>query len=106
MHYSIKTLANMLFDHNIPFEVTTDAEGNENNQIWYPSREKSVCDVICHKYSYGYECGLLEMMGLTTTEDDVDGYLTPEDVFERIWRHWVENHTRVLITMKDEESDY
>lgn len=110
MHYSIKTLADMLFDHCVPFEVTTDADGNENNQIWYPSKENKVCDVICHKYSYGYEQGLLEIMGLLTEKeseiDSVAGWLTPEDVFERIWRHWVKNHTRVLITMKDEENDY
>lgn len=89
--YAIKVLANLLTRFEIPFEITTDAIGNTANQIWYPSRDESVCDVICHKYSYGYECGLLEMMGLTTTEDDVDGYLTPEEVFERIWRHWQKN---------------
>lgn len=110
MHYSIKTLADMLFDYCIPFEVTTDADGNENNQIWYPSKENNVCDVICHKYSYGYEQGLLEIMGLLTENeseiDSVAGWLTPEDVFERIWRHWTKNYTQVLIIMKDEESDY
>ena len=110
-HPSIKTLADMLFDHCIPFELTTDAEGNEWNQIWYPSKKNNVCDVICHRYSYGHERGLLEMMGLTTEEEDkiyfgVVGYLTPEEAFERIWRHWTKNHVRVLVTMKDEVDGY
>ena len=109
-HPSIKTLADMLFDHCIPFELTTDAEGNERNQIWYPSKKNNVCDVICHRYSYGYERGLLEIMGLLTEEesevDSVVGWLTAEDVFERIWRHWTKNHVRVLVTMKDEVDGY
>ena len=37
-------------------------------------------DVVIHPYSYGYESGLLEMMGpMVRTEDCVKGYLTAED---------------------------
>lgn len=110
-HYSIKRLADMLLDHCVPFELTEDAMGNEKNQIWYPSKDKPICDVICHKYSYGHERGLLEMMGLTTKEEDeiyfgVVGYLTPEEAFECIWRHWFDNHEQVLVTMTSEDDDY
>lgn len=109
-HYSIKRLADMLLDHSIPFELATDAMGNDKNQIWYPSRDKSVCDVICYDGTYGYEHGLLEIMGLLTEEeseiDSVVGWLTPEEVFERIWRHWSDNHEQVLVTMTDEDDNY
>lgn len=110
-HYSIKRLADMLLDHCVPFELTEDAEGNEKNQIWYPSEDKPICDVICHKHSYGYEQGLLEISGLTTKEEEeifygVRGWLTPEEVFERIWRHWFDNHEQVLVTMTSEDDGY
>ena len=110
MTKEIRRLLDMLIDYCIPFDITTDACGNEYNQIWYPSKEESVCDVICHEYSYGHDAGLLEIMGLLTEEesevDSVAGWLTAEDVFERIWRHWTKNHVRVLVTMKDEVDGY
>ena len=110
MTKEIGKLINLLFDHCIPFEVTDDACGNRYNQVWYPSKEESVCDAICHEYSYGYEMGLLEMMGLLTENeskvDSVVGWLTAEQVFERIWRHWFDNHKQVLITMTSEDDGY
>lgn len=82
-------LITMLLKAQIPFELTKDAEGNINNQIWYPSKDECVCDVISHKYSYGGKDGLLEIMGLLTEEekryDDVVGFLTAGEVFIRIW---------------------
>lgn len=53
---------------------------DEGNVLW---------DAICHKGSYGYESGLLEIMGDIVYEsereyDDVVGWLTAEDVIERI----------------------
>lgn len=96
MTSAIKKLSDMLTAANIPYELTTDAEGNSNNQLWYPNRENNIMDAICHKYSYGGDEGLIEIMGLLTEEeaeyDDVIGYLTPEDVFERITQHYHSNH--------------
>lgn len=44
-------------------------------------------DAICHYGSYGYEDGLLEVMGSPVLRDDEDddvrGYLTAEDVIKR-----------------------
>lgn len=40
-------------------------------------------DVICNRGSYGCEQGLLEGMG-SIFEDDVEGWLTAEDVIKRI----------------------
>lgn len=63
-------------------------------QICYPEDgENRVCSIILHSGSYGREQGLLEIMGLlkpdeeTCDGDDVAGYLTAEDVFERIKAH-------------------
>lgn len=54
-------------------------------QVLYPSAEYTVCDAVCHWGSYGHERGLIEIMGLVETlEDDVEGYLTAEEVFRRI----------------------
>lgn len=46
-------------------------------------------DAVCHKGSYGYEEGLLEIMGSLVTEeerkyDSVVGWLTAEDVVKRL----------------------
>lgn len=61
-------------------------------QICYPEDgENRVCSIILHSGSYGREQGLLEIMGLLKPDeeqcDDVVGYLTADDVFERIKAH-------------------
>ena len=63
----------------------------ERHQICVPSdiMGEWQWDVICHKGSYGYEEGLLELMGTLLTEeelryDTVRGYLTAKDIIERI----------------------
>ena len=61
-------------------------------QICYPEDgENRVCSIILHSGSYGRGEGLLEIMGLLKPDeeqcDDVVGYLTAEDVFERIKLH-------------------
>lgn len=56
--------------------VVFDSEGN---RLW---------DAICHFRSYGYEQGLLEVMGDTVVResdgDSVCGFLTAQDVIDRI----------------------
>lgn len=63
--------------------------------ILYPNNIIRECSVICNPYSYGGKEGLLEIMGLLTKEesenDDVIGWLTAEDVFNRIKKDWKEN---------------
>lgn len=54
------------------------------HQIIVPSKQNREWDVICHPGSYGYKEGLLELMGNISRNDDVEGYLTAEDVIERI----------------------
>ena len=45
-----------------------------------------VSDAICDWGSYGHEKGLIEVMGypLCEIEDDVEGYLTADTVYERL----------------------
>ena len=86
----MKKLEIMLDTFNVPFEITRHYSGTK--QIWYPSRENPVCDVICFYGSYGFEYGLLEIMGLVNEEkihDSVEGYLTAKEVFDRIWDDYI-----------------
>ena len=47
-------------------------------------------DAICHPGSYGYEAGLLEVMGdpvLSDPRDYVEGDLTADEIYKR-WQKW------------------
>ncbi len=84
----INKLADMLTAANIPFELTPAWDGF---QIVYPANgDARVCDAVCHSGSYGHQDNLLEIMGLVDVEevgDEVEGWLTAEDVFKRIQEH-------------------
>lgn len=82
----MEKLIEMLQLGGVPHEVTLNMG---TKQVWYPNKKEPVCDVICHKYSYGYEKGLLEMMGLTDEEDDVEGYLTAQEIYNRIGEYYI-----------------
>ena len=87
----ILSLKGMLEKAKIPFVFSKVFGGYH---IEYPSNTGRVCSVIEHDYSYGREKDLLEIMGLLTKkemnreQDDVLGYLTAENVFQRIEKHW------------------
>lgn len=81
----ILELAKRLDELNIPYEVNCVIE--ENDQLRFCWCE---ADIICHRYSYGGDQGLFEIMGgeLMTSEelerDSVVGYITMEDAVNRI----------------------
>jgi hypothetical protein len=88
-------LHGMLAGNDIPHAITRFLDGW---QIWYPATDHPdicVMDAIEHMGSYGKEVDLIEIMGLLTPEeaehDVVVGYLTAEDVFERIKKHLSES---------------
>lgn len=56
------------------------------DQISVPCKGECKWDAICHPGSYGYDEGLLEIMGDIVSEDeeDVVGWLTADDVIKRI----------------------
>ena len=81
-------LINLLISAKIPFEVV---ELYDMPYVCYPSAENCICDAVCHGDSYGHEQGLLEIMGLNTDPtDDVEGWLTAEEVFKRIAQDYKE----------------
>ena len=84
----MEKLIDLLNTYHIPHMIT---ENLGTPQVWYPSYQHCVCDVICHRYSYGGQRGLLEMMGLVDEDDigdSVEGYLTADVVFGRIHAHY------------------
>lgn len=89
----LNKLEKYLKDNKIPYQRIDERGQSEFNllskylerhQIIYPNKEMHLWDVICHPGSYGYDEGLLELMGNISRTDDVEGYLTAEDVIERI----------------------
>jgi hypothetical protein len=91
----ILRLKAMMEIDGIPFEFT---EFHNGYHLSYPQFGKNVvCSVIEHDSSFGRYEDLLEIRGLMTDKElevedgDVLGYLTAEDVFNRIHEHWVLN---------------
>lgn len=67
------------------------------HQIIVFDKGKRIWDAICHYGSYGYEEGLLEVMGepvvMPNDGDSVCGHLTAKDVIER-WEEFKRNGGR------------
>lgn len=89
----IDRLAMLLSEDNIPFEKNeTHAYGIEMAGIKYPNSKNFVCSAIQGDYSFGGKENLIEIMGLLTPEeeerDEVVGYLTADEVYKRIKKHW------------------
>ena len=89
-YQEILKLDRMLTDASIPHTLDRLFDGW---RVCYPTREEPelVMDAIEHYGSYGKDEDKLEIMGLLTPDeeehDSVLGYLTAEDVFERIRKH-------------------
>ena len=89
-YQEILKLDRMLTNASIPHTLDRLFDGW---QVCYPTREEPelVMDAIEHYGSYGKDEDKLEIMGLLTPDeeehDSVLGYLTAEDVFERIRKH-------------------
>lgn len=94
-------LKEMLEQADIPFEFfdrrleIPDFKTLERYHIEYPKSYESgerVCSVIEGWSTYGAEENLLEIKGLLTPEeeqyDSVCGFLSAEEVFERIKHHY------------------
>ena len=87
----------MLTICGIPFETKSHALSG-NIQLYYPSIATQVCDVICENFSYGGTEGLLETMGLVDEDidDDVQGWLTAEEMFIKIRDHYINEKSRLM----------
>lgn len=82
MRNEITKLAQMCFNANLDIEINPMYMGTQI--ILYENGER-VGDAAYGVSNYGYSDGLLEIMGkgVRRTDDDVEGWLTAEDVFER-----------------------
>lgn len=88
----MEKLASLLTEAKIPFLKTDGLICG--TQIVYSPNGKKVCDAICNRHSFGGADGLLEIMGLVDEKeigDAVEGWLTAEEVFNRIKKHWEEH---------------
>ena len=45
-------------------------------------------DIVCHEMSYGGKDGLWESMGFDWDEEDVTGYLTAQEVIDRLKEYY------------------
>lgn len=100
MNYTeIFRLKEMLEEAHIPFVFADERFGNDNYifyhyHIYYPStflEGNCVCSVVQGSGTYGNNANLLEIMGLLKPDESgesVKGWLTAEDVFERIKEHY------------------
>lgn len=76
-------LTRLLDKLDIPYEEPVAMQGGQQIKFnWCDG------DVICHKYSYGSNMGLLETMGFKMDDDDVSGHLTPLMALEIILHEW------------------
>ena len=80
-------LVNWLAENKYPIEVR-DLHGGKQVIVKDEKGETSF-DVIFHMYSYGYGLGLLEVMNgsmrmSTFDDDEVEGYLTADEIIERV----------------------
>lgn len=109
-------LKTMLEDAGIPFQWeentrTKAVTGFEFYRIFYPAfdDEHRVLSAIQGYGTFGEEQDLLEIMGLTTPDEEdygggVVGYLTAKDVFARIYKHYNKG-VRFMKTVKVIDED-
>ena len=71
-------------DHEPDVEVPSCFPQLNWHQIISYTEDGRKWDAICHHGSYGNEKGLLEIYGSITKGNDVEGWLTAQDVIDRI----------------------
>ncbi len=85
-------IARRITHERIDEEEIIDEKGRvirmDRHQIFVPEEgENCRWDAICHRGSYGWKQGLIEICGTLVTEEDDDtvvGYLTAKDVIKRM----------------------
>ena len=73
----IAKLARGLKERGIPYNMRAHVDGLQIVADGW--------DAVCFTYSYGAQRGLLEVMGrVITGNDDVEGYLTADEILRRV----------------------
>lgn len=101
----ILKLHRMLQAANIPHTISRNYDGWI---VCYPVARPlphCVCDAIEFSGSYGSGQDLLEIMGLHDMKKDDDdlgvvGWLSAQEVFDRIEAHWKKNYNHLKCVMK------
>ena len=88
-------LAMGLLDRGIEFEIRTIPGFTDGGlQLVVPSVANPEWDAVCSNFTYGGAKGLIEISGKYVEEDyldDVQGWLSAEDILERIDRAEMED---------------
>ena len=88
-------LAMGLLDRGIEFEIHTIPDFTDGAlQLVVPSIANPEWDAVCSNFTYGGTKGLIEISGKYVEEDyldDVQGWLSAEDILERIDRAEMED---------------
>lgn len=87
----MELLKRMLDTSGVPYEIYNHSIFN-SEIICYPSKDERISDAICQYGSYGYEEGLIEIIGLTENDDEVEGNLSALEVYERWAKHYRSTH--------------
>lgn len=89
----------MLLDKSIPHVIERDLDGWHISYPWVG--KERVLSAVEFKGTHGAEQDLIEIMGLLTPGeflmDSVKGYLTAENVFNRIKEHYEEHKDEYYI---------
>lgn len=86
----LNKLEDYLKEHNIKYN-RTDRDKTEKaldfHQIMVYDDDKPIWDAICHTGSYGFEQGLIEVMGSIVSKeagDKCEGWLTADEIIRRL----------------------
>ncbi|MDO4648094.1 MAG: hypothetical protein Q4B26_05535 [Eubacteriales bacterium] len=79
----IDKLAEYLRGHGYEFKRHTLPYGSDQIVVWN-DKNKKAWDAVCGKYSYGGTNGLIETMGMPEDKKGVTGWLTAQDIIDRL----------------------
>lgn len=87
--YELNRLEDYLRKHGYIYKREDKELGpymNRHQIVVYDSNHRYLWDAICHFGSYGYEDGLLEVMGDVARRDSdrVEGWLTADEIIRRL----------------------
>ena len=85
---------------HVPYETRPHWFGSI--QIGYPNFENTICDVVCFRGSYGYEQGLLEIMGLVDEEEVGEFFSASSSITDtaRFKPYWAQSSGQLRLLKK------